>query len=424
MDPVSLFLIVVATIFLLGVIGELAFQRTGVPDVIWLIVAGLVLGPMTGLVERAQLEQVAPYFGALTLVIVLFDGGTGLRLAELRTTAGWGALLAVVSFVASVAMVTGLSVAGVRAGLLPPDWTVLHGVIVGTILGGSSSVVLMPALRNAGLAPRISNILNLESAITDVLCVVATTACIRIAVSGTTTAEAVAATLGRAFGVGLIIGTIGGTALVLVLRHLRRSSHAYPIILGSLLLLYVVVDWMEGSAALSILTVAVIAGNARSISDVIGLRKGASLGRSLEGVHDQITFIIKSFFFVLIGAMLAPPWPLIGVGVVLGIALLAARLPAVWIGLMGSDTSTGVRALMTVTLPRGMAAGVLAMLPHQAGVPHTAALPVVVFAAVVTTIVIFSVGFPLLRERALAAAPEMPAATTTTASVHQTNPAA
>ena len=41
----------------------------------------------------------------------------------------------------------------------------------------------MPALAKAGLVARISNVLNLDSALTDVLCVVVAAACIDIAVT-------------------------------------------------------------------------------------------------------------------------------------------------------------------------------------------------------------------------------------------------
>ena len=87
MSDVSVFLLCVSAIFLIGIVGELVFAKTGVPDVIWLIVVGAVLGPISGLVSKAMLQSIAPYFGALTLVIVLFNGGTGLKLRELSAAA-------------------------------------------------------------------------------------------------------------------------------------------------------------------------------------------------------------------------------------------------------------------------------------------------------------------------------------------------
>jgi hypothetical protein len=52
-----------------------------------------------------------------------------------------------------------------------------------------------------------------------------------------------------------------------------------------------------------------------------------------------------------------------------------------------------------------MAAGVLAMMPHQAGIAGTDALPTVVFATVVTTILAFAFGFPLMKSRLFRVSP-------------------
>jgi cell volume regulation protein A len=178
---------------------------------------------------------------------------------------------------------------------------------LGSILGDSSSVVIMPALRMAKLFPKLANVVNLESALTDVLCVVVTLACVRVGLSGYSDPGDVALTLGKAFGIGLGIGVSAGLLAFLALKVLKRSSHAYPIILGSLIVLYVVIDYLEGSAALGILAFAVLVGNAPALAGVVGLSKRARLSQGVESTHDQITFIVKSFFFTFIGIMLPPP---------------------------------------------------------------------------------------------------------------------
>ena len=48
MGSVELFLLCIAAVFLIGVVGELVFARTGVPDVVWLIVVGVFMGPVLG----------------------------------------------------------------------------------------------------------------------------------------------------------------------------------------------------------------------------------------------------------------------------------------------------------------------------------------------------------------------------------------
>ena len=218
-----------------------------------------------------------------------------------------------------------------------------------------------------------------------------------------------AITLFKSFGIGIALGVVSGLLAVLVLRRLRRSSYAYPLTLGSLLLLYVLVDELGGSAALGILAAAIMIGNAPELSKAIGLAKEARLGRNVKGVHGEMTFIVKSFFFTFIGAMLRPPWTLIFFGVFIGLMLLLARVPSVLLSSVKSGISKPGRNLMGVLFPRGMAAGVLAMMPAQAGVPHTNDLPVVVFAAVFTTILVFAIGFPVLKKRLPASDLEAPA---------------
>jgi cell volume regulation protein A len=77
MSSVDAFLLAIAAVFVIGVVGEIFFERTQVPDVIWLIVTGLLVGPILGLVAREPLLEIAPYFGAVTLVVVLFNRHRG-----------------------------------------------------------------------------------------------------------------------------------------------------------------------------------------------------------------------------------------------------------------------------------------------------------------------------------------------------------
>jgi cell volume regulation protein A len=397
MSSVSVFLLVIAAIFVIGVVGEYMFGRTGVPDVVWLIVMGLLVGPIGGLVSREALVRIAPYFGALTLVVVLFEGGSRLNLRELSGAAIRSTVLALSSFTVTVGIIAVASMGAAGMGLLPTGWTWIHGLTLGAILGGSSSVVIMPAMNKAGLSPRIANLVNLESALTDVLCVVATVACIRVSVSGAANISDAAATLGRAFGIGLGAGLIAGLLGLLFLRMLKNSVYGYPLTLGGLLVVYVIVDEVKGSAALAILTVAVMLGNARAFREAFGLGEDTQLGEGVQAVHSQLAFIIKSFFFTFIGAMLAPPWLLLALGGGLGLLLLAGRIPAMALATLGGGFSRGAKGVVAVTLPRGMAAGVLAMFPFQSGMSHTRDLPVVVFAAVLCSILLFAVGFPFMR---------------------------
>jgi cell volume regulation protein A len=396
-SAVALFLITVASIFLIGALGEVVFRRTQIPDVIWLLLAGIVIGPVTGLVTPDDLREIAPYFGALTLVVVLFDGGSQLDLKQIAGSAPRSSLLAVSTFLVTVVVVAGASMGARWLGWFPTEWSWVHAAMLGCILGGSSSIIIMPAMQLAKVSDDTASLVNLESAFTDAFCVVGATALIQILLAGVEAASPGVA-LARSFGLGASLGTAAGFAWLLVLRALHSSEHAYPVTLSALLLLYVGIDAAGGSAALGILTFAIVVGSAEHFRGILRLEADFRLSDDVRGFHRQVTFIVKSFFFTFIGAMIAPPWTLVAIGAGFGVLLLVARVPAVRLALMGGAYDAPAISLVQIAMPRGLAAGVLASMPMAAGVPGTDHLPVLVFAAVTTSIVIFTVGLPLVKK--------------------------
>jgi cell volume regulation protein A len=398
-SSVAFFLLAVAGICLTGAFGEVVFRKTQIPDVLWLLAAGILLGPVTGTVQRAELRAMAPFLAALTLVVVLFEGGSKLKLGGLSGLGPRAGVLAILTFAASVAAVTGASLLFTAVGLLPETWTLQHGLLLGAILGGSSSVIVMPSMALSRVEPRTANLVGFESALTDALCVVGASAMLGVLSRGATN-EPIWLALGRSLGIGLGIGFVSGAAWILLLRALRGSNHAYPVTLAALLALYVVIERAGGSAALGILAFAVVVGNAAAIGKSLRTSVELDLGRDVRGVHTQIAFILKSFFFTFIGAMLGPPWTLFALGGLLSLVLLLARWLSVRAALVKSGFDTARRRLVIVALPRGMAAGVLATLAAAFGSAGTDELSSLVFATVLGTILIFSIGFPWARRNA------------------------
>jgi cell volume regulation protein A len=153
MGQVSIFLLAVAGIFLIGVVGEIIFRRSQVPDAVWLVLAGVIAGPVTGLLHHGHLRSIAPFFAALTLIVILFDGGRRLRVEALARSAPVAAGMALLSFTLSSLVVAAIAQGAAALGWLPGSWTPLHSVLLGVILGGSSSVVIMPSMAIARRTP-------------------------------------------------------------------------------------------------------------------------------------------------------------------------------------------------------------------------------------------------------------------------------
>ena len=331
MTPDQAFLVIVAGILLVGLLGEWLFERTGIPDAVWLIAVGAGLGPVTGLVKSAQLQQAAPLLGALTLIIVLFHGGLGLPINQLVTHAWKASKLAVLTFVSSVAGVT-LAILGLaQMGWLPPLWNWQLAVLTGLILGGSSSVVVMATLGFAKVEDAVAQPLNVESALTDVLVVVSTGVMVDLLLAGHLSATDPVLGVAQNFGVGLLCGAVVGLLLVLFARQLVRSSHAYVFLLATMLLLYAVAARLGGSPALAVLSAAVLLGNAGLLLRRLGYDVGESRvelsGASLR-LSEFSLFVVKSLFFTFIGASLPADARPLAIGAALGVVLFLVRWPA------------------------------------------------------------------------------------------------
>lgn len=113
------------------------FEKTRVLDVLLLVLIGLLIGPITGVVDRDNLGEVGNVFAIITLVIILFESGLGLTLSSLRQSMGQGVRLTVINFVATLGVVLLIC-------RLVYDMSVLEALILGSIVGGTSSAVVIP----------------------------------------------------------------------------------------------------------------------------------------------------------------------------------------------------------------------------------------------------------------------------------------
>jgi cell volume regulation protein A len=397
MNGVDLFLLCLSAILVLGSIGGAIFTRVGIPDALCLVSAGVILGPVLGVVDQATLTTIAPFLGAITIIVVLFEGGSSLELADVVRGSLRATMLALSGFAISATLVAAVVVVGAAVGLLPGEWNWQYGLLIGVTLGGSSSVVVMPAVLQAKLPERVATLVSTESALTDIFCVVGATSLLAVMVATSGKEPDPATSLGVTFGVGLAAGMAAGLASVLFASVFRSAVYAYPLLLATLLLLYSVVDAAHGSGALAILIFALIMGNfgIRTSTDRSVLT--GSLDRTARIAHSEITFIVKAIFFTFMGAMLGQPSAAMAFGVGLGLLLALARLLAVRLALVGSPLHPAERGVVAALLPRGLAAGVLASFPVTAGLRGAERMPEIVYAAVITTIVVFAVALAQAR---------------------------
>jgi cell volume regulation protein A len=110
-----------------------------------------------------------------------------------------------------------------------------------------------------------------------------------------------------------------------------------------------------------------------------------------------MSFLIKSFFFFLIGLMFPTNPRLIIMGAVAVAFLFIFRIPAVMLVLRGRGFAPKERRLVDVSIPRGLAAGVLATLPLQYGIAGMENLAPALFALIVFSILAFAIGYYIVN---------------------------
>ncbi len=226
MEPVAQNLILIAVLLLLGSFAEFFFSRTGLPDVVWLVGAGILIGPVLGIVSPEFLKPAVPFFGAIALTVILASGAYRLRLTEVMSAAPRGLLLGVVGFVLSVAGIYIFLWATTALGWVRPASPVLW-IMIGAIVGGSSALIIMPTVAKGKIEDRAARTLEVESSATDALCVVVTMALIDLTVKGMTEIHQPFITLGKQLGVGIGLGVVAAAIMIPAFPAFRGKTHGF-----------------------------------------------------------------------------------------------------------------------------------------------------------------------------------------------------
>ena len=399
--------LVAAVIIVLGFLGEEFFKRTSIPDSILLLLFGVLLGPVIQLFPQEQLLAITPYFAALALIIILFDGGLNMDIREAVKNSPRALVLAIVGWTLNVVVT-----AAICKYVL--GWRLLNGLLLGSIIGGGSSIIVIALIRKLQVTEKIETVLSLESILTDVLCTVGAFTAINIllqeqaavaegaatgAATGAIDLGAALGSIGAAFGVGILVGLGFGVAWLVVLEKIKGKPNAYMLTLAVLFLTFVVTTNLGGNGALSALFFGLIVGNSRPIARLLKFRTTVSIDNSVRDFHCQISFLIRSFFFVFTGLLFSlSSYTSVAIGIVLSFTFLGLRFLVVKMAAVKSELSK-YETLMTVMLPRGLAAAVLASIPLTSGIPGSNVFPEIAFIVILTTIITCTVGVAVIKKR-------------------------
>jgi NhaP-type Na+/H+ or K+/H+ antiporter len=388
-----------ALIFLAHVFSSL-FERTRIPDVLPLVFLGLLVGPVLGLVTPTAFGRVGSVFTTVSLLVILFQSGLGLDWSTLRESMLPGIRLTVINFVMTVVAIGLISVPLFQMSFL-------EGFILGAILGGTSSAVVIPLVNKLSLGQGPRTVLVLESTFSDVLCIVVTLALIQSVKYHELRPGLMLGQILASFLLAAVIGTLAAFFWSTVLNRIRRLENSTFTTPAFVFIVFGVAELLGYSGAISALAFGVALGNSRSFQ--LPVVKGLALLRPIklqateEALFSEMVFLFKTFFFVYIGLSIRlTDRNLVLAGVGLTLIAFITRIPVVRLA-MNRVVKSFDASVASVMVPKGLAAAVLASLPLQAGVEKGAAIQDVVYAVILfsimaTAILTFLIEKHILRQ--------------------------
>src|SRR5580704_2942650 len=381
----ALVLGLVGGLLVLAFLANCVFRVTRIPDVVLLMALGVVLGPVLGILHAEQLSKATNLLGTLAIILVLFEGGLELNLSDTLRHFPGSFLLACVCYAFTVCLVALVMVKGLHLPLV-------SGLLVGAALGCTSSTVVLPVLQQMNAEEPVKVTLMLESSLGDVLAVLMVGLLLGLQSQTGPLAQGLAKRFLVQVGVALLFAVLAGILWSRLLHVLSEQRFWQVLTFSMVLVLYSGMEALGANGLIAVLAFGLTISNFPGVDPVLGLTGPltalAESQQSLLTFHSELAFLVRTFFFVLIGAIaqlgVFRQHPLLIAGT-LG-SLFVARWLAIhssrwaWRGI----SKHGREAILWM-LPRGLITVVLAIQVAEARSSELAFLPGLAFAVILAT---------------------------------------
>ena len=384
----SILLLTISGVFLLGFFGNLFFKRTKISDLFILLLVGFLIGPIFHLIPDSilvLLKSFAPFFGAIALMLLLFQGGLYLNFYKVLKELSKATFFTILVFVLTIVFVTSFT-------YFVFNIPVLYGILIGAIIGGTSSAVVIPLVNGSSTDDDTKTLLTLESAITDSLCLVVAMVVINIIVSKTASIQSITSNLFAAYAISIVIGVFGGLFWIKILRDSKYAREfGYLLTLSFLIALYVLIEFANGNGAFGALIFGIVLGNSSEIIKIFKMNDFA-LDLEILKFQSEISLFIKSFFFIYLGVIINLAGinsKLIIIAVSIVILILIARYIVIKAFSKKSELFKESGNLIFSLHARGLAAAVLATYPIAIGIVNELTiiiLPIVFLVILITNL--------------------------------------
>jgi sodium/hydrogen antiporter len=339
-------------------------ERSVVTAAMFFTSAGLLAGPVLGLIDLHIGGEPVKLLAEATLTLVLFGDASRISFPALRSEFAVPARLLGIGLPLTI-------VAGMLVGVgVLPGVSLLEALVLSIMLACTDAALGQAVVTDERIPSRIRQGLNVESGLNDGICVPLFFIAIALAEAdeGTMTAHAAAHLVLEEIGYGLVAGAAAGVLGALALRVATRRSLVEP-------------HWLQ---ILTVATALLAAGIATGLGGSIFIAAftggllfgvvGRDSGGEVSYLVDEGGEILNAVTFIVFGAAILGPvlddlgWEVVVYAV---LSLTVVRMLPVALALLGSGARRPTVAFVGWFGPRGLATIVFAViLIDESSLPH------------------------------------------------------
>jgi NhaP-type Na+/H+ or K+/H+ antiporter/K+/H+ antiporter YhaU regulatory subunit KhtT len=342
----SLLIPSVAAIIGLGVGAQILADRFEVPSIVFLIAAGIALGPEgLGVITRSSFGDALPAIVGLSVAIIVFEGAFHLRIEKLREAPAENTRLVTVG-----ALMALVGTAAVTKFAFDAPWDI--SFLIGALLVATGPTVITPILEVVPARDHVETALETEGIVNDVTAAIIAVVVFEVIVTTSTSPLDFLTLFAERLGVGLLVGVVVALVVWYLLRYIDLSPGNAPqnarlLVLAGALVAYAIADTVFAEAGVAaVATAGVILGNL-----------GVPYEEDIAEFKGDITLVVLSFVFIALAALLRFE-DLLGLGLP-GLAVVAAvalviRPALVFLSTVGDRFTRGEKIFMSFVGPRGI----------------------------------------------------------------------
>lgn len=352
-------------------------SRVGMPVLLIFLLVGMLMGEDGAGGLRFDDFELAFVIGNLALAVILLDGGMRTRAETFRVGLRPAIVLATV----------GVFITAVLAGLVA--WLVfdmhwLTALLIGAIISSTDAAAVFSLLQGRGLNlnERVSATLEIESGSNDPMAIFLTLMLVSLLTSdGVSTLAEGLLMLVAQFGIGGVLGLIGGLLIVEITNRVRLMPSLYPLMVAAAgIFVFALTNMLGGSGFLAIYLAGVVVGN-----------RPVRMMPMILQVHDGLAWLAQLCLFLMLGLLVAPSElvPLAGGGLILALALIFVIRPvAILATLWPFGFNRRELTFISWVGLRGAVPIVLALFPIMAGLPEAREIFHVAFFVVLVSLLV------------------------------------